>query len=94
LGLLVALSNVESIQPILISTGNSLAATGLPWRHLREHAAELGIEILKIGRKGAVRSADLLAALARLESNADGAGEPPIDSAEALRARLGLRRRL
>jgi hypothetical protein len=40
--------------------------TGSPWSWWRRHAAELGIELIRVGTKSFARAADVLAALERL----------------------------
>jgi hypothetical protein len=79
-----------SVSPLLIGPRNCEQLTGLSWRYLRDHARELGIEPVHIGRKLVVPAAAFLKALERQEaghSQEDATNDP----AASLRERLGLR---
>ena len=80
----------DVIHPVLIGAANAESATGMSWRHLRDHAQELGVPIVAIGRRRAVRTADLLAALAARDPVQP---TEPEDPTEAMRRRIGLRAR-
>jgi hypothetical protein len=84
--------------PILIGPKNAEAVTGTPWRHVRDHAALMGVRLLRIGRKYVVRADEYLAALDRAAANAskDAPGTcatAPSDPAAAVRDLLGVRLR-
>jgi hypothetical protein len=81
-----------TVAPLLLGPKNCEQMTGLPWRHVRDHARELGVEPVRVGRKLVVPAARFLEALE--SSNATStlhSDDAPTDPAEALRARLGLR---
>jgi len=80
------------VLPVVIGPGNALAATGWPWRHVRDHAEALGVPFVGAGRKRGVRADLFLAALER--QGAQPATPDAVDQAEQLRARLGKRRRV
>lgn len=76
--------------PLLLGPKNCEAATGLPWRFVRDHARQLGIEPIRVGKKLCVPVAAFLGALR--PANGDYADEQvPADAAAQLRERLGLR---
>ncbi len=51
--------------PLTVGPRNCEAATGVPWRWLREHAAELGVAIVRVDGKSVIVASELLAALER-----------------------------
>lgn len=73
--------------PILITPRNSLAACGLPWRFVREHAAALGVTTIQLGRKRVMRADHLLAALERQHEQ-----PTPADPVDAIRQSIGMER--
>jgi hypothetical protein len=85
---------MSGILPIVIGPANCLAATGWPWRWIRDTAPRLGVPLLVVGRKQGVRADLLLAALERAGATATSAEQPMAhaDPAEAIRRSLGLRR--
>jgi len=76
---------------------NAEAVTGLPWRRVRDHARELGVPMVRLGKALLVPADALVAALGERMAHADSptvaASEaPPLDPAAAVRERLGVRR--
>ena len=93
-----AVARAVQVAPLLIGPANAVAATGLPWRWISEHAAALGVAFVGTGRKRAVKAGDFIAALERSGIEASDDGTPPvelapIDAAEHIRRALGVRRR-
>lgn len=82
---------VVHVMPITIGPGNALAATGFPWRWVRDQAEALGVPFVGCARKRGVRADLFLAALE--QQGAKPSTPEPVDHAEQLRARLGKRRR-
>jgi hypothetical protein len=83
------------VAPLVVGPKNSEAATGWPWRWVRDTARALGVPIIGHGRKLGVRADQFLAALERLDQ-ADvtpGGTIELTDPAEAVRRALGKRRR-
>ncbi len=84
--------------PVLLGPANSEAATGFPYRWVRDTAARLGVPFVGAFRKRAVR-ADLFVAALEKNSIVDDElqdEKPAIvsaDPAAAVRAMLGVRRR-
>ena len=76
--------------PIAISSKNAESAVGVPWRWLRDHAAELGVTIIKIGGKSMIKADDLLAALERRACPTTD--EPQVDGDELARMRARIAR--
>lgn len=81
------------VAPLLVGPANALAATGLPWRWLRDFWAARGRSFVGAGYKRAIPAAALLDELAA--SGVDPAGPPladaaPADPAEVVRRALGL----
>lgn len=77
------------VVPLLLGPKNCELMTGLPWRFVRDHARELGIAPLKVGKKLCVPADAFMRALQGVtvvESDAVELADP----AAALRARLGL----
>lgn len=52
-----------SVRPVLIGAGNALEMTGKPWSWWRRHAAELGIELVRIGTASFAKADSVLAAV-------------------------------
>lgn len=48
---------------LTVGPANCEAVTGLPWRHVRDHAEELGLEFVSVGAKRVLLADRLLAAL-------------------------------
>lgn len=83
------------VMPLVVGPKNAEAATGWPWRWVRDTARALGVPFIGHGRKLGVRADLFLAALSRVapaDVTADGAIELS-DPAEAVRRALGKRRR-
>lgn len=78
-----------TVAPVLLGPRNCEAATGLPWRHVRDHARELGIDLVRVGRKLAVPASAFLRAL-QVANDSVAEQQTPTDPAAALRERLGL----
>lgn len=76
--------------PLLVGPANCEAMTGMPWRHIRDHAEELGLTFVSVGNKRAIVAADLLVALAGRASREAAPAE--VDELEAMRRRLGKQR--
>jgi hypothetical protein len=74
--------------PILIGPANAEAVTGTPWRHVRDHARELGVPLLKAGRKYVVRADAYVAALEREQNAVPVDITTPADPAEQVRELL------
>lgn len=84
------MKHIISTAPLTISAKNCEAATGLPWRWIREKAADLGVDVITIDGKSLILAEPLLAALRGLAPIRDeDAGVAPADPAEAVRAALG-----
>jgi hypothetical protein len=66
------------VRPITIGPRNAEQMTGHTWRWLRDHAAELGVEIISINRKRVILGDALLAALAA-RSTRTVKPEPEVD---------------
>jgi hypothetical protein len=85
------------VAPVAIGSNNAELVTGYSWRWLRDHADELGVEVIKVDGKSFILASDLAAALERRKTPA-----PATDSVELsqeselvqLRARLGKTRRI
>jgi len=73
---------------IVIGPANCEAATGWPWRWVRDHARELGVPLLGAGRKCGVRADLLVAALERQPAVPDNEAATPADPAEVVRQLL------
>jgi hypothetical protein len=50
-------------RPVCIGPANCEAVTGMPWRHVRDHAAGLGLRLVEVGSKRVILAEELLAAL-------------------------------
>jgi hypothetical protein len=85
------------VVPILLTSANCKAATGLHWRLLRQHAERLGVPVYAIDRKRAVPAEKFMAALARaalvVPTSAIANIEELSDAEQvnAMRRQLGLR---
>lgn len=73
------------IRPIAIGPKNAEAMCGHSWRWLRDHAAELGVEIIAIDGKRCILADRLLAAL---EKRAAPPVVEPVDELEQMRERI------
>ena len=77
---------------------NSEAVMGIPWRRVRDHARELGVPMVRVGKALLVPADLLIGALrARAETKvpvADSVALDPVDPATAIRERLGVVRRV
>ncbi len=83
------------VAPFVVGPKNAEAATGWPWRWVRDTARALGVPIIGHGRKLGVRADLFLAALDRVDPcqvAPDGALDVA-DPAETVRRALGKRRR-
>jgi hypothetical protein len=76
---------------LLIVPRNCESTTGLPWRRVVRFGDAHGLRKHRIGRSYAFLADDLLAALRAEDAPANEAD--PVDPAEAVRRKLGLRRR-
>lgn len=94
---------IVSVAPLAIGPANCEAMLGVSWRWLRDHAAELGLTVLRVDGKPFVDAAAAIDAIRRHGK----APPPPADEGEkmsdppspgdelaALRAKLGKRRRI
>ncbi|HET9933762.1 MAG TPA: hypothetical protein VFQ35_23825 [Polyangiaceae bacterium] len=81
------------VAPVLLGPRNCEAACGMPWRHVRDTARALGVELVHVGRKLAVPAAAFLEALAKKPAALAEPANDPVDGAAAVRALLGKRRR-
>jgi hypothetical protein len=84
------------VTPIIIGPKNAEAATGWPWRWVRDTARALGVPVIGYGKKLGVRADLFIAALERVGPGAvapDGTLDLGDDAAEAVRRALGKRRR-
>lgn len=82
------------VRPALLGPRNCEAATGLPWRHVRDHARALGVRLVRVGRKLAVPADEFLAALEAANDQADAGGKSyhsadPADAAAEIRRLVG-----
>lgn len=81
-----------AVLPVLLGPKNTEAATGLPYRWVRDNAARLGVPFIGAGRKRAVRADLFIAALEReqLVTVTSSTGERPqsVDPAEQVRQLL------
>lgn len=91
------------VAPLAIGPANCEPMLGVSWRWLRDHAAELGLEVVRVGSKSFVEAAPALAAIRRHGvpcPPSEGRSEDPtpspepVDELEAMRRRLGKRRRI
>jgi hypothetical protein len=84
-------------RPLTIGSDNAEAMTGRPMRWWQTHAAELGIEPIRIGGRVLFVADDLLGALARLRVSTPArpiAAEPgTTDELETMREQLAARLR-
>ncbi|HVY26939.1 MAG TPA: hypothetical protein VHB79_10315 [Polyangiaceae bacterium] len=84
--------NEPKIKPVALLLGprNCEAVCGLPWRHVRDNARQLGVPVLLVGRKAAVPAAKFLEALERQQNTAQANTDAPVtvDPAEQVRALL------
>jgi hypothetical protein len=83
------------VAAIYLGPHNAEAVIGLPWRRVRDHARELGVPMVRVG-KALLVPADLFAAAAQARGTtapapADAA-QTELDPATAIRERLGVRR--
>lgn len=80
------------MRPLTIGPANAEAATGVSWRWIRDHASQLGVEIVKIDGKSVILADRLLAALERraqpVPADADHDTEELSDELVAMRARI------
>lgn len=78
--------------PLTVGPRNCEAATGVPWRWLRDHAAELGVQIVRIDGKSVIVATELLAALeryaGRIGTAFDDQPEATRDELAAMRTRI------
>ena len=85
---------MTDVRPLSVGPLNAESMTGLPWRWIRDHAEELGVEVIRVDGKFLILAATLLAAL---EKRARPAILEPersdADELAELRARLGKQRR-
>jgi hypothetical protein len=70
---------------ICIGPANCEATTGMPWRFVRDHAPELGVEFIAIGGKRVILASALLAAL---ERRGNAAPADDVDELAEMRARI------
>jgi len=78
--------------PLYIGPANCEAVVGLPWRRVRDHARELGLPLVQLGKTRLV-PADALAALrARVVASESAGPLEHVDAAEQIRRRLGVKR--
>ena len=84
----------DRIAPLAIGPRNCEQMVGHPWRWLRDHADELGVEVIKIDGKSCILAAPLLAAL-EMRATAAPDAQPTDERHElaAMRARFGKVRR-
>lgn len=78
--------------PLLISSRNAEAVIGQTWRWLRDHAADLGLEILTVDGKRFIDAAAALDAIKR-RAAVQAPPAPPPAELEKMRARIGKRLR-
>lgn len=76
------------VRPALLGPRNCEAATGLPWRHVRDHARALGVRLVRVGRKLAVPCDEFLRALEAANDQSNGP-EIETDAAEVVRSLIG-----
>lgn len=55
----------SALRPVTIGPANCEAVTGMSWRHVRDHADELGLEFIEVGAKRVILADRFLAALQR-----------------------------
>jgi hypothetical protein len=81
---------------VYLGPRNSEAVMGLPWRRVRDHARELGVPVVRVGKALLVPLDALVDALrGRTQASPsapDAAEALPLDPAEIIRQRLGVRR--
>lgn len=78
--------NGSEVMPLAIGTKNAEAMTGFSWRWLRDHASELGVEVIAIDGKSCILAEPLLAALI-VRSPARAVGQE-VDELEEMRERI------
>ena len=83
------------MQPLTIGPRNAEAATGVTWRWIRDHAPELGVQVVRVDGKAFVLAAELLAALERyagvnhgLPTDDHDAGDESADELASMRRRI------
>jgi hypothetical protein len=76
----------SDIRPVLIGPKNAEAMAGVSWRWIRDHAADLGVEVIHVGGKSFVGADALLDAVARRVTTK--AVETEVDDLAAFRARI------
>lgn len=76
---------LSEITPLTIGTKNAEQMTGFSWRWLRDHAPELGVEIIQIDGKSCILAEPLLAAI---EQRSTPRVAPEVDELEVMRERI------
>ena len=79
---------VADIRPITIGPKNAEAMTGLSWRWIRDHADELGVEIIAIDGKRFILADRLLVALKSRSKATPAATVDDLDELAAMRRRI------
>ena len=82
------MNNTSDPRPIAIGPKNCEALCGVPWRWLRDHTAELGIELVQIDGKRVALAAHVEAALAARASKAPANDASDANELNAWRARI------
>lgn len=94
--------DVVAVAPLAITPRNSELLLGVPWRWLKDHAQSLGLTIYRVDTKPfidgpeamrAVRKHGAVVAPEPAGDEPSTADAPPLDEREAMRQRLGKRRR-
>lgn len=83
------------VRPLLVGPANCVAALGVSWRWLRDHAPALGLTIIGVDGKRFLDAEEAKAAIARAgraELPSPSLEAEPTDELAVLRAQLGKRR--
>jgi hypothetical protein len=77
------------VRPILIGPKNAELMTGLSWRWWRDHAAELGLEIIRVDGKPTIIADRALAAIEKRSTHVERVEEQDdVDELAAMRRRV------